>query len=537
MTFRFLATLLSALLILLITGCREQPSPSDSNTNKIVLSATKPGTRLDPHIDIQWEVLYVLSAVYDTLVRQASNGEFVAGLAKSWTLSEDAKTYTLYLRQDVTFHDGTPFNAEAVKFNIERIKNLGPRSLKAGSLLTGVINSNIIDEFTIKIELKRPDGSFLFNISLPYIAMASPTALSHWGDSYHFHQSGTGPFKFAEYEPGDHYTLVRNEAYNWPPFNATHDGPAYLEEIEWRFLPEPSTRSPALESGDVDIAFDLVPTNLVRIAQTPSLDVTFARLTGQSAYWHINTQLMPTNELAVRRAILYAADMSAGTQAITRGISPVAHGPLSAVTPEYALDLERMYPYNPEKAKQLLDNAGWIDSDGGGIRKKDGNPLVIKLSMVSWGQSQNFSVLLQAQLRRVGIQLHLEMLDYAVQLEAGQQGRKNMLFMGGSGYSAADTLRPFFHSDNAKAGFAFSKFYDPILDKLLDDAPTIIDLEQRKSMYQQAQVRIMEQAQILPIYDFTLLIGYRNNIQGLEWRSVGLVPTFYEMSLIKQDKL
>jgi len=123
-------------------------------------------------------------------------------------------------------------------------------------------------------------------------------------------------------------------------------------------------------------------------------------------------------------------------------------------------------------------------------------------------------------------------MDYGVQVEAGKRGRKNMLFMGGSGYSAFDTLKPFFHSDNSENGFAWAKHQDPKLDKLLDDAVLLADDEaRRREMYEQAQMLIMREALILPIYDYALLIGVNARVKGLGWRSVGLVPTFYEMYL------
>ncbi len=518
-----------ALLVVACSGGRAPATSVAADSGRLILSSTKPGSRLDPHLDIQWEVLYVLSAVYDTLVYQDPKGAIVPGLARSWERSEDGLRYRFELREDVTFHDGAVFDAEAVRFNFERIASLASRSLKASSLLVAVERVAVIDPFTVDVHLSRPDGALLFNLSLPYIAMVSPVAAAAWGGNYHLHQAGTGPFMFAEYRPGDRYVLVRNPDYSWAPEFYQHSGPARLETIEWRFLPEPSSRAPALEAGDVDVAFDLVPTNLNRILESPRHTVSTAYLTGQPAYWFFNTQLPPTDDIAVRKAVLYAADMASGSRAITRGVTPPAHGPLARVTPEYAPALEGLYPHDLERARRLLAEAGWVDDNGDGIRERDGVPLVLTVSMVSWGQSIPFSVLLQAQLRAVGIKVELEMMAHAVQIEAGQSGRKNMLFTGSSGYSAADSLKPFFHSDNTDRGFAFSKFNDPALDHMLDQAEVTLDDTQRTALYQQAQLRIMEQALILPIYDYALLIGIDRRVAGLEWRSVGLVPTFYQM--------
>jgi peptide/nickel transport system substrate-binding protein len=504
-------------------------APAVAKGGRIVLAASKPGSRLDPHLDVQWEVLDILSAVYDTLVYQDEQGHYVGGLARSWDIAGDGKTYTFHLRDDVTFHDGTRFDAAAVKFNFDRIMALGPRSLKARPLLASFDAAEVIDANTVALRLKQPDGFFLFNLSLPYLGMASPAAVRQWGDQYHLHQSGTGPFRFKEYVVGDHYTLVRNPHYRWAPAVYAQRGSALLEEIHWRFLPEAATRAPALEAGDIDVAFDLVPTDVGRIMRSPGHAVEKAYLTGQSAFWFMNTQLAPTDDVRVRKAILHGTDIAAGVKAIMRGQNPVAYGPLSAATPEYAADLAGLYPYDPPRAKALLDQAGWIDSDGDGIRERGGRPLTLRVSMQSWGQSQPFSVLLQAQLRAIGVAVKLEMMDYATQVAAGRDGQKNLLFMGSSGFSAADALRPYFHSENAERGFAWAKYRDTQLDGWLEAAPTALDPAARVELYRRAQRRIMEQALIVPIYDFVVLIGIDTKVRGLAWRSVGLVPTFYDM--------
>ena len=515
----------------MLVACSTAQGP-EHDGNSIVLSSNKPGVRLDPHLDVKWEVLYILSAVYETLVYQDAGGNTVPGLATDWIVANDGKSYIFNLREDVRFHDDSPFDAEAVKFNFERILSLGPRSLKARSLLPNIRSIEILDEYSIKVDLNEPNGFFLFGLSLPYLSMVSPTAVQMWGDEYHQHQSGTGPFMFEEYLVGDRYTLVRNPNYDWAPAIYKHSGPAFLEKITWHFLAEPSTRAPALLAGDVDIAFDLLPTDAQYVMDSPEHTVSIANLTGQPAFWYLNTQLPPTDDIRVRRAILHGADMQVAVKAIKRGFNRVSYGPLASATPEYASQLETMYPHDPERAISLLEQAGWLDTDGDGIREKDGKPIVVLMSMVNWGQSREFSELLYSQLKAIGIELQIEMMDFGVQVEAGQHGRKNMLFMGGSGYSAFDTLKPHFHSDNTGNGFAWSKHRDPELDSLLDDAVLLTNDEKRRSdFYERAQTLIMEEALILPIYDYALLIGVNTRIKGLEWRSVGLVPTFYEMYL------
>ena len=529
------ALVTAAVAMTAFTGCTssgDADAVSSADASRLVLSGTKPGVRLDPHMDAQWEVLYILSAVYDTLVEQSEEGELIPGLARQWHVDDDGRQYVFQLRDDVRFHDGTRFDAEAVKFNFERILSLGPRSLKAGTVLPDFDSIEVVDDFTIRFELSRPDSYFLYWLSMPYLAMISPTAARTWGDRYHHHQSGTGPFQFVEYRVGDRYTLRRNPQYVGAPAPEVEPGAALLEEIVWRFLPEPSTRSLALEAGDVDIAFDLLPTDAEQLAGSPHYAVSEAYLSGQPAFWFLNSALPPTDDIRVRQAILFAADMEAAVRSIARGFNPVAHGPLSAVTPEYEPQLEHLYAYDPERARSLLAEAGWLDEDGDGVRERDGDDLVVRMSMVTWGKSQLFSEVLYSQLQSVGIRLQLEMVDYSVQMELGREGSRNMLFMGGSGHSASDSLRGYFHSRNADSGFAWSKHRDPALDALLDEAISTHDLQRRAELYWQAQLKIMDQALILPIYDYVLLVGMSTRVRGLRWGSTGLIPNFHEIRIV-----
>ena len=492
------------------------------------MAGTKAKTRLDPHIDVAWEVLMILSAMYDTLVYQAETGEIVPGLAESWTIAEDGMSYDFVLREGVTFHDGTPFDAEAVKFNIERMQALGPKSQKAASLVADVAAVEVISPTEVRMVMAQPNGGLLFNLSLTYTAMVSPTAAAEYGDEYHMHQAGTGPYMMTEYEVSDHYLLTKNPDYTWGP--SIYDGTGAIEAIEWRFLPEAASRSVSLMAGDFDVVFDLLPTSLSRIERSDDYEVLITHLSGQPTYWFLNTELAPTDDPMVRKAILQAVDMEAAVGSIMRGIAPAASGPLSAVTPEFAPDLKGMYSYDPDAAASLLEEAGWVTGSDG-VREKDGERLVLKVQMAGWGSSEPFSVYLQSELQKIGFAVELEMMAWAVSLEAGKNGTHNMLFTGGSGFAASDSLLPYFLSENADGGFNFAKVRSPDLDALLLAAQAETDADKRLDLYQQAQVMIMDQAVILPIYDYAVAIGATAAMKDLSFGVTGLVPAVYDVDL------
>ena len=270
---------------------------AQGGTAVLKMAGTKAKTRLDPHIDVAWEVLMILSAMYDTLVYQDASGEIVPGLAQSWTIADDGMSYDFVLREGVTFHDGTPFDAEAVKFNIERIQALGPKSQKAASLISDVAGVEVISPTEVRMIMAQPNGGLLFNLSLTYTAMVSPKAAAEFGDEYHMHQSGTGPYMMTEYEVSDHYLLTKNPDYAWAP--SIYDGTGAVDAIEWRFLPEAASRSVSLMAGDFDVVFDLLPTSLSRVERSKDYEVLITHLSGQPTYWFLNTELAPTDDPAV----------------------------------------------------------------------------------------------------------------------------------------------------------------------------------------------------------------------------------------------
>ena len=169
---------------LLLTGCASQPT----SPQRLAYGLTLAPSGIDPHINASSELGIPLTSVYDTLVYQDPvSGKFVPGLAQSWKISEDGKTYTFVLRRDVKFHDGTPFNAAAVKVNLDRIANPATKSQKAVFLLGPFDRAEVIDEFTVAIHLKQPFAPLLDGLSQVYLGIASPTALAKWGQDYQLH--------------------------------------------------------------------------------------------------------------------------------------------------------------------------------------------------------------------------------------------------------------------------------------------------------------------------------------------------------------
>lgn len=536
---------LVVVLLVSVVGCGASSTPPSAPTalpptaasgseptpgGKLVYGLTLVVSGIDPHIDASSELGIPLTSVYDTLVYQDVDGRFVPGLAERWTVSDDGLVYTFDLRRNVEFHDGTPFNAQAVQFNLDRIAAPETQSRKAKGLLGPYARTEVVDDYTVRVHQTEPYAPFLDSASQVYLGMASPTAVERWGAEYSLHQVGTGPFLFQEFVPQDHLTLVRNPDYAWAPEVYQHTGPAYLDEIEFRFYPEPATRALALESGEVHVVGEVPPQDAQRLQADPGFTLLEVPIPGQPLQFFLNTERAPTDDLRVRQAILHAVDRQTIVDTIFRSYSPVAHGPLAAVTRGYGPVVEGYYAFDPARAGALLDEVGWTDSDGDGVRDRDGEPFELNLVLMSWGSLPEVGQMLQAQLGAAGMAVDSQMLAFPAALEAAGRGEHHLAPMTLFN-SDPSILNSTFLAANADGGFNWAKWRDPELDQLLLQAASELDPASRADLYRQAQAQIMEAALILPIRDYVQLNVARAEVHGLRFDPGGWFPWLYDVWL------
>jgi peptide/nickel transport system substrate-binding protein len=372
---------------------------------------------LDPHATVSSWVANQIMNLYDTLLWRGPDQDLYPGLANSWEVSDDGMTYTFYLREGVTFHDGTPFNAEAVKYNFDRIKSGAAArvmgSAAANDLIGSYESAEVIDDLTVALHFAEPYPAFLDAVSSHYLSIVSPTAVEKWGDDFGKHPVGTGPFMLEEYVPQDHLTLVRNPDYNWAPSFMEHQGPAYLDKVIHRFVEEAGTRVAMLESGEAQLVSRANAEDVARLGSDPDYVLEVGYGGGLPHGYFPNASKYPTNDIRVRQALLYGTNRELLCQTLWNNFNPPAYGPLSPATWGYDSAVEQMYPYDPEKAKELLEEAGWtVGSDG--IRvDKDGNRLHLLIqSIVSADMSAAYEFQ-QAELKDIGIETEVVTMDSA----------------------------------------------------------------------------------------------------------------------------
>ncbi|NDJ75040.1 MAG: hypothetical protein GYB65_02170 [Chloroflexi bacterium] len=507
--------------------------------NKIIYGLTLNPSGFDPHIHISSELGIPFYSVYDTLVyRQPETFEIFPGLAEDYEISDDGLVYTFYLRQDVTFHDGEPFNAQAVAANLDRITDNDLDSGKARRLLGPYTDNEVVDEYTIRLRLSEPYAPLLDGLSQVYLGMASPRALAEYTkNSYQWHQVGTGPYMLDEVVPGERIILRRNPDYAWGPLyyaGRLPDGtvdPVWeanaVDTIEFRFYTDPPTRRDALESGEIQIVGELLPLDAEALAGSASIQTLNTRVPGMSQLFFFNTQREPTNDERVRQALVYATNRTAIVDAVFQGQSRVAYGPLASNTPSYDAALENpdspelSYPFNPDYARQLLESVGYTDSDGDGWLDQNGERLQLTMVFAGWNQLPDVAQLIQSQWREIGIDLQLiQAPDFPALSEYADEGNFDLIALYDFGVDPS-ILNGFFLTDGARN---WSGFSDAEVDGWLTAAVRESDSAERDRLYASVQRRIMERAVILPIRDLTNVHGYSVALDGVIFSAQGWWP-------------
>lgn len=508
-----------------------QADPDDERGgNRIVYGLTLEPSGFDPHRHVSSELGIPLFSVYDTLVyRHPQTMEFVPGLADRWEMAPDGLSWTFYLKQGVTFHDGTAFDARAVGANLDRVMNPAVGSAKARGLLGPFTGYEVIDDFTIRFNLSEPFSPLLDGLSQVYLGIASPTALaSYSNNTYQWHQVGTGPYRVEEIVPGDRVVLRRNDDYAWGPVFYAPVSNQSLDTIEFRFFTDPPTRSLALESGEIQMIGELLPTDTELLVGNPALQIFRVPIAGTPQQFFINTRRAPGDEQAFRQALLYATNRTAIVDAVFQGQSPLAYGPLTAATPYYDPGVAEKYPFDPDYARGLLQGIGYQDADSDGILDRDGTPLELTMVFAPWNQMSDVAQLIQSQWRDIGIDVELiQVPDYPTLADYAQSGEYDLISVYEFALDAS-VLNQFYSSDGARN---WSGASDPDLDEWLREAMRVAGEAERAQLYAAIQDRIMEQALVLPIRDYVNLNGASARLDGVIFSAHGWWPLLRNFQL------
>lgn len=534
-----LAALVPAAALVLASCSSDDSSssaePQDGGTLVYATGDAEP-TCLDPHVGGNYPQAMLTTQVLEPLVGRDAEGEILPWLATGWEISEDGLTWDFTLAEGITFTDGTPFDAEAVKVNVEHLQDPATQSSTGYLALAKVSEVEVVDATHARFHLTEPDSALAESLSQPWLAIESPAGIARGMDANCAAPVGTGPFVVESWTPQQQVDLVRNDDYATAAPEATHEGAAHLDRIVWRFIPDAATRYAALQSGEVQVIDNPQPDAIATAQAGGDISDVDAPRPGSVNRLELNSGQAPFDDVRVREAFVRAADVDPGIESLYAGTVTRSYSPLSSSEPTAVSD-ESLFGTDPDAAQDLLDEAGWTERDAEGYRTKDGQRLTVRFP-VSTNQSvaaeQSLFEQVQANAKAVGFEVVITPLDLSGWYEALGANEYEIV---SAPYTKVgpDVLRILYHSSGivpAPSGYFanHAQVSDPALDEILDRAAEVTDPTERAELYAQAQQTVLDGFFILPLYDQQNHYLTRG-VEGVRTLHTVGTPTFLDTQL------
>lgn len=480
------------------SGSGSGAGTASNGPSQITLLATEEPDTLDPQRTNAAIAGMILQNAGDTLVAQNTTGKIIPALATDWTSSSDGLRVTFNLRHDVTFQNGDPLNAQAVKASFDRAMNPAIKPGAIAAMLEPVSAIKATGDYQVEFDLKQAYSPFLESLASSNASVVDAAAAQKMGTAFDRAPVLTGAWKITTWSSGQSITLTRNDKYNWSPFG--HKGAPAVKTLIYRIITDSQTQVSALKNGEVQYAYTLPTAQVNQFQNSADFNMVHFLRKGVGLYLEFNVTKAPFNDPLVRQAMNYAVDKKPLVQVALQGKGQAACGPLPPSIPGYWTGICDYGPkYDLAKAKSLLAQAGY-KPDSSGKMMKDGQPLQFTLYTMATTTSWNDTAqLLQQQLQKAGITMQIQSFEFGTLLAKAQAGEDQAHFMGYT-YTSADILYLLFDSKSTGSGINLSHTKDPQMDTLLDQYRSELNTSKRATVLQNIQKRAVDQAIQVPLW-------------------------------------
>lgn len=463
--------------------------------NKISIAMKADPKTLDPQKSIDTMSNKSITLIYDTLLDLDENLNLKPNLAESWERLDDCNV-VFHLKKGVKFHNGEELKAEDVKFTLERAAS-SPQTLYLFKPITKV---TVIDDYTVQVTTDKPFGALLNNLAAVQGGIVSKKAVLKYGDDYVNHPVGTGQYKLKEWLPGNRIVFEG--------FKDAYQGAPNFEELTYLTIPEVSNRMIALETGEVDVAFDIGIMDKETIENSNNLELVEVESPALLYLGFDQTNPICQNK-KLREAIAYAIDNQTFVDVVFRGSAVAGDSPLPKASPAYNGNVKK-YNQDIEKAKKLLAEAGYP------------NGLDIELWCMDDGPRVDMCVIIQDQLKKIGINVEIKIFEFGAYVSKTALPNKELYFLSWNSSGDGDVaLYPLFHSSQHGAPGNRSFYSNKEVDKLLDKARVSVDEEERKSLYKEVQNILQEDLAIYALAYPKINLAKNKELKSLIFKKNG----------------
>lgn len=463
---------------------------------------------LDPHQFSLRQALQWGRQIVDSLVYETEDGTFSPWLASSWSVNDTATEFTFKLRENVTFTDGSALNSEAVKANMDALKAAGSTAAVASSYLAKYVETVVVDPSTAVIKFSEPNAQFLYGVSTPNLGIYSAETANLGATELCAGKFATsGPFTVGEYVPNEHITLTRNDAYTWGPEALENKGAPYLKTVTFNIIPDSATAVGAAAGGELDIAWGIEEQGIATLesagwqnAEKPEPAL--------SAGWIVNWDSLVGKETAIRQALMLGVDRKYLLSTRPETQQP-ATGILNSSHPFYR-DQSEEVTFDQQKAKDLLEQAGWTEIGADGIRSRNGERLSVDTIFYTPG-AQPVMELAKQQLKEIGLELTLTPVtanDETARMAEGNFDMRVSWFTGPEPTVIANVLQP-------------SK--DPKVQEYVLQQASVTDFEPRSAIVADFTDYIAEEALLIPLWEQNFTPFWGPSVSNMTRDVAGLV--------------
>jgi peptide/nickel transport system substrate-binding protein len=495
-----IVSLVAALVIFIFASCKGKTNAeSISGTPEKVLVVGELWNieGVDPVLQATLTVEKMLVA--EPLVGIDNNFKIIPGLAVSWK-NLDSLTWEIKIKEKVTFHDGSPLNAEAVKWSLQRALDMSPTVVS----LTKIAQIDVADSHTIRINTKTINTDLPETLHYSNLGIIAKSSVDSSGKF--IKPVGTGPFVYSSYNPGSgNVEVVKNPDY--------HNAPAKLDKIVFRPITDPNTRALAIENGEVDFTIDPPLNEIERLKNIPGINITPYE-TPRVYIAKMNMNHAPLNDRKVREALTYAIDNKAIAEHVLYGVGSPAIGPYSSNIAWVNNNL-KPYGYNPEKAKRLLAEAGYTDTNGDGILDKDGKPMELKL--ISYPERPGLPPMaqaLQGLFADIGVILKVDIMTSSATSDVLKTPDWDFYLM-----ANATTMIPtpgyhLFDAYSTEKNAGNGGYSNPEVDRLLEELASTFEQDRKYELARSIQQIIYDDVAVFWIAYYGVGIVMKDNVKG-----------------------